>query len=266
MTTPKISLLIPTWHQEALLDITLRSVLSTATVPVEALVFSQEHRGATEEVVDACRKDGLPVRIIGVSRANEGVAFAVNACAQAASGKYFFYVGDDMYALEGWLTALLAKVKPGVWQYLTPRSIEPTGANPAMYAPHDFGRSADTFCPEKLAAWWATAEKQDVVSRWGPPFVLAEQWKAAGGFDPGYFPGFGTDPDFAIRMGKAAFEAGQEIEYRAVGDCGMYHFQCATTGRVRSAGATLAANIRFQERWGCTPTDFGRRINDGMPL
>ena len=260
---PTISLLVPTmgnpWH----LNITVRSALEGAESGVEALVFSNQHGEETQKVVDGFTRDALPARLIGVSENNDGVALAVNACAKAAVGEFLFYVGDDMFFLPGWDAALLRRIKPNEWQYLTPRSIEPTGENPCMYAPHDFGRGPDDFREDDLLAFWDGLEKEDVISRYGPPFVRAEYWQAMGGFDPGFWPGFGTDPDFAIRLAKTAHQRGKHCDYLGVGDCGAYHFQCVTTARIRSYGATLAANLRFQDKHGLATYDFGASIHEG---
>jgi len=266
MGIPVISMLVPTmgnpWH----LDTTVRSALQNCERgTVEVNIFSNCHDERTDEVVEGFRKDGLPARLVGQSKQNEGVSCAVNVCAAASRGSFIYYTGDDYYLLPGWDAALLSRVVPGAWQYLTPRSIERTGTNPSMYAPHDFGNGPDDFRETDLLTFWDTLKKEDVVSRYGPPFVAAGVWKAAGGFDEGYWPGFGTDPDFAISIAYQAKQVGAPYQFLGVGDSGIYHFGCITTARMRSYGATQAANIRFQTKWGVTTYQFGESIGEGKP-
>ena len=262
-----ISLLVPTMNNPWHLETTLRSAFKNATENGhEALVFANEAQQPTLDVVKRVADDGLPVLLVGISDKNEGVALAVNACAVAAQGEHLFYVGDDYYFLPGWDTALLRRSKPGAWVYLTPRSVERTGANPAMYAPHEFGAGEKDFRESDLLTFWKDLPKQDVVSRWGPPFMRREAWEAIGGMDVGYWPGFGTDADLAIGFGRAAQQVGADPQWVGVGDAGIYHFGCVTTSRVRTYGATLAANCRFRNRWNMDTWQFAASIGDGRPL
>jgi GT2 family glycosyltransferase len=245
---------------------TIRSAFRHADNPkaIEACVWSNAHNRETDKVIRGFQEDGLPARLIGYSPNNEGVSIAVNACGKAAAGDFLFYSSDDVFLLPGWDKAMLARTRPDAWQYLTPRSVEPSGDNKSMYAPHDFGRDAETFREDELLAFWKTLKKEDVISRWGPPFVARGVWRAVGGFDDGYFPGFATDADFAISVGRRAYEVGKQVEYLGVGDAGIYHFGCITTNTLRSFAATLAANKRFQERWGMTTWQFGESVGDGL--
>lgn len=254
---PLISLLTPTWRSAWYLATFARSAFRHATeAKVEVLVFSQEHDGATELAVAKLRSEGVPIRLVGRSPSNEGVAFAVNACLMEAKGDFCFYSGDDNYLLPRWDAALLARLRPGESQYLTARSIEPTGSNPCMYAPHDFGRCSQDFREQALLDFWKDLPKRDGVSHYTPTFLPTETWKRLGGYDLGYWPGFGTDPDFAMSFYADARDRGQEPAFLAVGDCGAYHFQCVGTARVRSAGATLASHQRFRDKWGCSMQEF----------
>jgi glycosyltransferase involved in cell wall biosynthesis len=269
MGNPRISLLVPTWRNAAMMGFSMASAFEGAEPgTIEAIVFSQEHGEEVDLMVKMLQGKGHNIFIAGTSQNNEGVALAVNACAQASRGEHLFYVADDYYFLPGWDAAMLRRVRPGTFQYLTARCIEPTGTNPCMYAPHDFGQGLANLKEAELLAWWGTLEKKDVASRWGPPFVERETWMAVGGFDAGYWPGMGTDPDFAMSVGKTAFNRGiQAPEYRAVGDCGMYHMgQAGTTNRVRSYGSTLASRIRFRDKWQTTPEEFGAMVGDGKEL
>ena len=212
-----ISVLVPTmgnpWH----LETTVRTLVENAVGgPHEILVFSNEHTSETDDVIRRMQAREWPVRLVGSSDRNEGVSIAVNACAAEAKGEFLFYTGDDYYFMPRWDAALLRRVKIGEWQYLTSRSIEPTGTNSVMYAPHPFGFKEDDFREKDLLAFWKSLPKRDVISCAGPPFAARWIWEKVGGFDLGYWPGFGTDPDLAMKIYQAAKADGKEASYLGV--------------------------------------------------
>lgn len=265
---PKLSLLIPTCQNPWYLDTAVRSAVKHAEPgAVEVVVFSNCHNDETETVLDVLQEYGLPVRAAGKSAANEGVCLATNACAESARGDFFLYANDDFYFLPGWDKALLARApKPGEYRYTTPRTMEPTGANPQMYAPCPFGTGPKDFRENAVLAFWGGLKKQDVVSTASPAFAPRWLWEEVGGFDIGYFPGFSHDPDFAMKVASAALAHGQEPVFLGLGDVGIYHMACQTTNRVRSQGASMAARIRFKDKWGFATDDFLKRTGDGTPL
>ena len=270
MEKPKISVCVPTmnvdpwWFRK-----TVESAHAGATEGHhEFLVFSNCHTRRTEDIIAELSEMGANVRLVGASPNNEGVAIAVNECAAAAAADFVGYTDDDRVFLPGWDKVLLDRWTGHEkdYLYLTSRAIEPTGTNPCMVAPHDFGRTEKTFDEAALLAFWERLPKQDVVSCAGPPFMSAWLWKQVGYMDAGYWPGFGTDPDLAIRVHCAGQAAGTRTIFVGLGGFGTYHGQCISTAKVRTDGASIAAHIRFKQKWGCTTREFAARINDGMPL
>jgi glycosyltransferase involved in cell wall biosynthesis len=267
VTRPKISLFVPTFGTGWYLATTIASAFDHATeAELEALVYAQMGEPSTKDVVNALKKAGYNARIIAESNTNEGVSVCVNECSRHAMGDFFFYTGDDYAFLPGWDAALLRHIRPGDYQYLTPRSIEPTGTNPTMYAPFNFGRTPEDFDGDRLMAFWNGLKKQDVVSCAGPPFVAAWLWKEVGGFDESYWWGLGTDPDFAAMCRRAAQKVNKPMEFRGVGDSGAYHFQCLTTSLTRTPAFTEVAHARFQAKWGFTTRELAASIGDGRIL
>lgn len=267
MAKPVISLLVPTMQQPWYLGVTLASAMKNATAStVEALVYSQKHGPETEAVIDRIADAGGDVRLVMDSPRNEGVSVCVNECARNATGEFFFYTSDDCCFLPGWDAALLRHVRLGDYQYLTPRSIEPMGTNPCMYAPYNFGRTKSDFNVSALEIFWKSLPKQDVISCFGPPFVSRELWNEVGGFDETYWFGLGTDPDFSAMCRRAAQNKGKDIEFRGVGDSGMYHFQCITTNNMRTPAFTEVSHARFLAKWGFTIREFLDAIGNGRPL
>jgi glycosyltransferase involved in cell wall biosynthesis len=262
-----ISLLIPTMNNPWHLDITISSAVKHAqTAELDILVYSNEHQEHTDALIKVQQDAGWPVRVVERTPENHGVARAVNAMAEVARGDFYMYPADDVYFMPGWDTALLRRIRPKDWQYLTPRMMEPEGSNPTMYAPHNFGKDRASFNEQKLHRFWNSLYKQDVVSCAGPPFVASWIWEAVGGFDETFWPGFGTDPDFSHSVYSMALDRGQNPEFLAVGDCGCYHFQCITTKRVSTVPRRQEAHRIFENKWKKTTREFGALIGDGIPV
>jgi glycosyltransferase involved in cell wall biosynthesis len=249
------------------LNTQLQSTAKHADTRIEILVYSSRHTVATDHVVSACSATFPDTRIELVEAVdrNAGVSVAVNTLARAAKADYLFYTADDNYMLPGWDTALLQRILPDhPWQYLTARLIEPSGNNPNMYAPHNFGRTPSDFRPADLHAFWGGLEKRDCISCAGPPFMSKDLWDRIGGFDEGYYPGFGTDQDVTATIHHRAKEDGWKPMFLGVGDSGMYHFQRITTNTVGTPELSLRAKARFQEKWGMTTQEFRELTNDGQ--
>jgi hypothetical protein len=76
-------------------------------------------------------------------------------------------------------------------------------------------------------------------------------WEEVGGYDVAYSPGFGSDPDFSMKLWKAGVR-----HFRGIGQSKVYHFQSKSTGRVvRNDGRRT-----FTLKWGYTPSFFYKKV------
>ncbi len=267
-----ISCLIPTidnpWH----LDTQIATLWHNSTTKdIEILVYSNWHKPSTSLVVNTQAAHGVPVRMVHSTEENHGVAAPVNKLLEVANGDFIFYIGDDTYALNGWDQAVLDRVTPGTWQYFTMKLIEPTGKNPVMYAPHNFGRGRADFQEEKLIEFWNELPKRDCISISGPAFAARWIWETVEGFDERYFPGFATDPDFSTKIWAAAKMKNKTASFLSVGDSGFYHFQCIGSSKVSKPDADGVypgekALKQYKEKWGFTNVDFKAIVGHGTQL
>ena len=193
-----------------------------------------------------------------------GLPKAINSLGRKAMGDFIFYPNDDMYLAPGWDEALLAKVNPDIhYQYLTAAMFEPQYDNVCMNSPMPYGRRPFDFREKEFLNEWLDVRtiKQDIVSPYCPIFVTKALWDEVGGYSEEFFPCYGTDPDFAAKIYFAAKKNEQPYEFRAVADCGVYHFQCITTDRIPNhaqhrANAAATFNHKFGMTWGTFYNDI----------
>lgn len=230
----KISIVIPTLENPDYLQCLLDSINKHTIVDYEVLIYQD-------------------------SMANHvGLPKAINSLGRQAIGEYIFYPNDDMYLAPGWDRALLAKVNPDIhYQYLTAAMFEPLYDNVCMNSPMPYGRHPSEFREEDFLNEWMDVRtiKRDIVSPYCPLFVTKKLWDEVGGYSEEFYPCFGTDPDFAAKIYFAAREHDQPYEFRAVADCGVYHFQCITTDRIPNDAqhrvqAALTFSRKFNMTWG----------------
>ncbi len=236
----KISIVIPTLENPEYLACLVDSIKRHTTVSHEILI---EHDSMEN---------------------HRGLPKAINAAAARATGEFIFYPNDDMYLAPGWDRALLAKVNPDIhYQYLTAAMFEPQYDNVCMNSPMPYGRHPDDFREVDFLTEWEDVRtiKQDIVSPYCPIFVTKELWDEVGGYSEEFFPCYGTDPDFAAKIYFAATNSNLPYEFRAVADCGVYHFQCITTDRMPNhaqhrANAVATFNRKFGITWGTLYNDI----------
>ena len=261
MIKHKISIICPSWDNVDFLGLTIKSIRKHTTTPYEILVHANECSLAMQKYAEQENFE-----VFTSSTSNLGVAKPVNALVRQATGDIIIYLGDDIYVAPGWDTALLAKFDATIhYQYLTAPMFEPQYANVCMNSPMNYGRTPETFQEELFLAEWEDKRKitQDIVSPWGPPMMSKELWDEIGGFDEGYFPGFGTDPDIVAKIYFAAKKAGKPFEFRGVTDSGMYHFQCISTDRLPNNAALRAhAKLFFIQKCGMEPSQLHKELKE----
>jgi GT2 family glycosyltransferase len=213
--------------------------------------------------------DRAEVNFASRSETNQGVARPANQLSARASGDYILYFNDDIYVAPGWDTALLRKVDDTIpYQYITACMFEPKYNNACMNSPSpQFGEDPRTFNRKLFDDTWMDARRitNDIVSPWGPIFIKRKVWERIGGFDEGYYPGFGTDPDFVAELYAMAVEDNARYEFRGVCDSGMFHFQCVTTDKLPQHYRE-EARFRFLSKWGKSPAEFHTEIGAGKGI
>ncbi len=246
---PRFSVLIPTWNNMDYLDLAYRGLTKNSGIEHEIIVFFNEYN-------DDCRlwAESRGVRHTG-DRENSGVCNAVNRAAEMAQNDWICFMNDDMYPLPQWDTALwqYADISETIW--LSGTAIEPGKAADCYIGYRDYGRTPSEFDEERLLSEYCKLKRPyNVVSTWTPTLIRKADWDAVGGLDEDYFPGFGSDPDFAMRMYRHGCR-----HFIGVGTSLVYHFSRRTTSRFDDK--TLEDPRRlFKKKWGMSRRKFLKKI------
>ncbi len=241
------SVVIPTWRNLEYLDIMYRGLVRNSAVPHEIIIFFNESDKSCEDWAA-----GKNVLYCG-SRTNTGVCPAVNSAARLATTDFICYMNDDMYPLPGWDTALSGYIGLADKLWLSGTAIEPGNSTPCYIENRNYGISASTFEEERLLREYRTLMRPyNIVSTWTPVLLSRRDWEAIGGFDEHYFPGFGSDPDLAMKM----YQYGCR-NFIGVGNSLVYHFAKRTTARFK--GNTDPSKY-FRKKWGISWKRFFKKV------
>lgn len=110
MTTPRVSLVIPTQRRLAGLTTAVRSIFEqrgVAFAELELVVVDNDQTPSAKPTIEALAAEA-PFPVIYVHEPEPGVANARNAALHRAGGEFIAFLDDDEEAPEGWLAALLA--------------------------------------------------------------------------------------------------------------------------------------------------------------
>src|SRR4051794_19211018 len=95
LSSPKISVCIPTYNQERFLAAAIQSVLDQTEIDFEIVVFDDASTDRTEAVVSSF--EDPRIRCFRQQR-NVGIARNRNSCLRVARGRYLGWLdGDDLY-------------------------------------------------------------------------------------------------------------------------------------------------------------------------
>lgn len=243
------SVIVPTWKNLDYLDLMYRGLTENSAVCHELIVFFNE--------IDEFCKEWAQDRnvLFDGSAENTGVCTAANRAALMATSDYICYMNDDMYPLPGWDTALAGYLGMADKLWLSGTAIEPGNSTPCYIGSRDYGNSPAVFDEERLLREYKTLFRAyNIVSTWTPVLLSREDWEAVGGFDEEYFPGFGSDPDLAMKMYRYGCR-----NFVGVGNSLVYHFAKRTTARFSSPGK-MDPRKYFRSKWGISWKRFFRKV------
>jgi len=245
------SVVIPTWRNLAHMELCLKGLRRNSAVEHQVIIFFNGFD-------DDCRQwltDQEQSFDYAYSEENLGVCGAVNRAAELARTDHICYMNDDMYPLPGWDTALAFYLDKAEKLWLSGTAIEPGKATPCYIGGSDYGTCPEDFREEDLLRDFRSMERPyDTVSTWPPTLLSVRDWKAIGGFDESYFPGFGSDPDLAMKM----YDYGCR-DFIGVGASLVYHFSKATTGRFEGSGQ-FDPRRYFRRKWRMSWSRFLRKV------
>ena len=242
MENTPVSVIIPAWNNWALTKDCLAAL--AAHTPLEALQVIVVDNGSTDETALAGPAHGAAlfgerygqVRLPG----NRGFAAACNRGAQAASGRFLFFLNNDALAETGWLDPLVEAMRgdPSL-----------AGAGPVLTFPKDGGVNAGRIqhlgiavsggpefrhlyelFPASHEACRKTRRMQIITA--AAMLVPAKLFAGLGGFYEGFVNGM-EDVDFCCRAAKNGGRFAVVPKSRAV------HLTNRTAGRFDREGDNL---------------------------
>ncbi|QGZ54203.1 glycosyltransferase family 2 protein [Paraburkholderia acidiphila] len=249
------SIIIPTWNNLPYLRLVIDSLQRHSTHEHEVIVHVNDGSDGT---LDWVRERGIKHT---ASPANIGICHAVNLAAASATREYIVYMNDDMYCCPGWDEALVRKIgeMPTDLFLLSGTMIEPVDTGNACVVVQNFGRSAEDFRADELAAATPKLVRGDWRgATWPPTLVHRDWWIKLGGYSSELSPGMSSDNDFSMKL----WDAGCRV-FLGVGDSLVYHFQQKSTGKiVKNDGRR-----QFLNKWGLTQATFDRYyLRRGEPV
>jgi GT2 family glycosyltransferase len=193
-----ISILLPAYKSEKLLNQVFWPSFCDSIKNYNDLevIFYDNGGNGNWSFVDVETSNNGIVTILGNGE-NIGLNAALNACAKAAKGDYFYLCHTDMWLLSGWDTALLNAAKnlaPTSYLFCS-RSIEPGYSHIKSQIIKNYGNEVENFQKDKLLAEYSQyLEKKIVVNARMPFFLHRKLWERIGGVDAKLFS-YATDDD-----------------------------------------------------------------------
>ena len=203
---PRVSILILTRHDPAMLEACLRSVAHAAPgrhLPYEVLLVLN---GADPDVVEFATRNLDGVRILP-GEVNLGFGGGMNRAARHAKGEYLLLLNDDVKVEPDWLDPLVETLDNhpeaaavGSHSLFTDGRVQEAGSvlfDDGTTAPVGRGLPAGN-------TTWSFLRKVDYCSA-SSLLVRRSVFEAIGGFDLRYFPAYYEDTDLALSMRAAGF-------------------------------------------------------------
>lgn len=245
---PVFSIIIPSWNNLPYLRCCVDSIRKNSTLHHEIVVHVNEGKDGTLAWV---REQGLAHSF---SHENAGVCFGFNAPASLATAEYIVLSDDDYYFAPRWDEYLLEEIQKVGSNYfcITGTMIEHslTGYTTSIIAPHDFGKTWDSFREKEFLKNFAAIPFRDWNGcNWYPMVLSKRIWDLIGGLSTEFSPGMASDPDMMMKLWQCGVRY-----FKGVSASRVYHFGSKSTARVKKNDG----NRQFLLKWGLSPSTFFR--------
>jgi len=219
---PKISILLPAYKSKDLMrEVFLKGFKNNISVDCELIIYDNDEEGNKFGDLFSCSMISQDIKIIGNGE-NKGLNYALNRCAEIATGDYFFLPHTDMYILPGCLESLLNEAKkhaPHTFLFCS-RSIEPGYSHIQSQIRKDYGNEWNNFQKEKLIKEYQKYKENKIVINARMPFFMHRKlWEKMNGVDENYFS-YCTDDDLI----QEAYHVGVRKFYMIYNSL-VYHLQ-----------------------------------------
>lgn len=209
------SIIIPTYNNIEYLKICINSIQKNSNSNHEIIVHINEGKDGTEQYL-------IKKKITyTLTKENVGLCEGVNLAAKKSTRNYIMYSHDDFYFCPNWDKPFFNEIKKieNIKFYLSGTMFDYLGKKKFFC-----GNSYKNFNEKKLLSNLKKIKFNDYQgSTWAPHLVHKKIWKKVGGFSEEFFPGAGSDPDFAMKLWN------QNIRiFKSLGESLIYHFGSKT--------------------------------------
>ena len=209
------SIIIPTYNNLACLKICIKSIQKNSKYKHEIIVHVNEGKDGT---INFLKKKKIPY---SWTSKNVGLCKAVNLAAKKSKKNYIVYSHDDFYFCPYWDKYFFQEIKKINHNkfYLSGTMIDTFNGKKFFC-----GETPEKFNEEMLLQNYKKIKLEDFQgSTWAPHVVHKEVWNRVGGFSEEFFPGAGSDPDFAMKL----WNINNRI-FKGLGKSLVYHFGSRT--------------------------------------
>lgn len=204
-TTPTVTIAIVAWRESAYLQRCLDAL--AANVPADLFRTILILNEATDSARARVRPGG-PVTEVLAFRNNLGFGAAANVAVERAATEFVVLLNDDCVVQPGWLQELIGTAR----------------RRPAAGAVGSLFLNLDGSLQEAGSVLWADAatvpiggDAREDGQRWrferrvdycsgASLLIRTEAWRAVGGIDERYYPGYYEDVDLSLRLAELGYE------------------------------------------------------------
>lgn len=249
VTIPYLSIVIVSLNRYKYINFALESLRRNTYYPFEVLVYGNKASKRFSEIIHEWMDDGIVTHYKKAKREqNRHIAIPASEMFELASGQYFVFLDDDIYAGPLWDYYLVKESPPLKYQYIAPSLIEPSSDDCALI--RDFGDSPENFREEEFRKQFPQIFKELKTPRMpcGNFLMPRDTWKALGGF--GHIRGCGQDVFIKAKLIKASRDEGTILKMCTVKRSVLYHFR-SNSGNVLPEFSKL-----FFDTFKMTPSEF----------
>ena len=209
------SIIIPTFNNLDYLKICIQSIRKNSKYKHQILVHVNEGKDGTKKYLDSKN-----ITYTWTSE-NVGLCKAVNLASAKSKKKYIVYSHDDFYFCPNWDKYLLDEIRNiGHNNFYISGTMFDTLNNKKFFC----GNSYKNFNERKLLDNYKFFKINNYQgSTWAPHIVHKKIWEKVNGFSEEFFPGAGSDPDFAMKLWKNNVRI-----FKGISKSLVYHFGSKT--------------------------------------
>ena len=209
------SIIIPTYNNINYLKICIESIKKNSNFSNQIIVHVNEGKDGTKDYLESKKIDYT------WTNNNVGLCKGVNLAAKKIKTNYVIYSHDDFYFCPNWDLYLYEEIKKiGHNNFFLSGTMFHELEGVPFFCGNDFKNFDESILLNNLSKIKVNDYQG---STWSPHVVHKEIWNKVGGFSEEFYPGAGSDPDFAMKLWRENIRI-----FKGVGKSLVYHFGSKT--------------------------------------